>query len=80
MSKCELQQKGSSKREREGVQYGSETSHVLWVGDYGIDKKLTGGRAGGSRVKDSQICIESDKDGWDEGQPRLDGLETKQER
>ena len=53
------------KSEREGVQGGSETSNVVWVGDSGTDEK-TGGGDGGGRVEDVAIFIRSDKNGQDQ--------------
>ena len=55
-------QASSSCSEREGVQGGSETSNVAWVGDGGTAEE-TGGGDGGGRVEDVTIFIRSDKNG-----------------
>lgn len=52
--RSDLQQKGTSKSKREGLQNGSETSYVVWFVGGGTDKK-TGGGAGGGRVEDAKI-------------------------
>lgn len=56
--RSDLRQKGTGKRV--GLEDGSESSYVIWVGS--TDKK-TWDRAGGSRVKDAKVCTGSDVNG-----------------
>ena len=63
--RSDLRQESTSYSEREGVQGGSETSNVVWVGDSGTDEK-TGGGDGGGRVEDVAIFIRGDNNVQDQ--------------
>ena len=63
--RSDLRQESTSQIENEGVQYGSETSNGVRVGDGGTDEK-TGGGDGGCRGEDVTIFIRSDQNGQDQ--------------
>ncbi|KAF7655973.1 hypothetical protein LDENG_00047750 [Lucifuga dentata] len=50
----------SSKSEREGLQDGSETSYVVWVGGAGTDEKTAGGGAGEAELKMLRFLLRVD--------------------
>lgn len=57
-------QKSICESEKEGLQGGSETSYVVWIGDSQKDKNTRGSSASCIfEVGELTILVESDKDG-----------------